>query len=565
MSLAPPARSVEAPPPGLAGRVRSRLAGRSAAALWIAGGIACAGACRAPEAYASDADRAVEEVLAPSSASVLAHRAETVVYPEKKATPPAPQPPPIEEQPVAPGAPAAQQAPAVEEHPARVISLREALEIAIESSRDYVSRKESLYLSALGLTGTRHSYGPLLSSVLSYLFSDSDSSSASQSASLTGGVTQILPWGGSVGVDASSALSRTGSSGSFSSAMSIQLTQPLLRGAGHLVAHEALTQGERNLVYAIREFELFREGFSIDVASRYYNLVQQKQSVENQQRNMDSVVFGRRQAEALFSVGRSNELDVLRARRQELTSRNTLIEAEESYRLALDRFRIFLGLPDSERVEVRPEEPPFVEVDYDVRSAIEVALKNRLDYLNRKEQLEDSARSVRIAENQLLPSLDLSAGYGLAATPDAAFAHQTLDQNSYSVGVTLGLPVDRVPERNSYRSATISHRAALRSFELFEDELVVSVQSTFRELERRKQSLEIQRQLITDQEKNLRIAQIRFERGELGNRDVVEAQQSLLEAKNSLINEQVNYEIARLQLLRDLGILFIDEQGMWKE
>ncbi len=56
----------------------------------------------------------------------------------------------------------------------------------------------------------------------------------------------------------------------------------------------------------------------------------------------------------------------------------------------------------------------------------------------------------------------------------------------------------------------------------------------------------------------------RFERGELPNRDVVEANQSLLDAQNALIDEQVSYEIARLQLLRDLGILFVGEDGMWK-
>ena len=94
---------------------------------------------------------------------------------------------------------------------------------------------------------------------------------------------------------------------------------------------------------------------------------------------------------------------------------------------------------------------------------------------------------------------------------------------------------------------------------------MVSVQSTFRQLERRRQSVEIQKELIVDQEKNLRIAQLLFEQGDNSNRDVVEAQQSLLDAKNSLIREQVSYEIARLGLLRDLGVLFIDENGVWKE
>ena len=79
------------------------------------------------------------------------------------------------------------------------------------------------------------------------------------------------------------------------------------------------------------------------------------------------------------------------------------------------------------------------------------------------------------------------------------------------------------------------------------------------------QSLAIQEELIQGQDKNVKIAQLRFERGEISNRDVTEAKEALLDAQNSLINEKVNYEISRLGLLRELGILFIDDRGMFKE
>jgi outer membrane protein TolC len=105
----------------------------------------------------------------------------------------------------------------------------------------------------------------------------------------------------------------------------------------------------------------------------------------------------------------------------------------------------------------------------------------------------------------------------------------------------------------------------MRGYDEFEQNLVVDIRSTFRELERRVQSLEIQRQSIVDQERSLKIAQLLFEQGVNSNRDVVEAQQALLEARNALIREQVDYEISRLELIRDLGILFIDEHGMWNE
>jgi outer membrane protein len=131
--------------------------------------------------------------------------------------------------------------------------------------------------------------------------------------------------------------------------------------------------------------------------------------------------------------------------------------------------------------------------------------------------------------------------------------------------LTLDVPIDQRPQRDAYRSAQISLARAERSFSEFQDDLEVDVQSTFRELARGKQSLDIQTQLISDQERNVKIAQLRFEQGNFSNRDVVEAQQSLLDAKNALIEEKVAYEIARLGLLKDLGVLFIDEKGMWTE
>jgi len=288
-----------------------------------------------------------------------------------------------------------------------------------------------------------------------------------------------------------------------------------------------------------------------------------KQSIENQRLNQEEFAFARRQAEALFQVGRTRELDVLRARRSELNSTNSLLAARESYQLALERFAIFLGLDPSDPIEVEADSPAFVPVSYDVESAIEVALANRLDLLNRRGRLEDAQRGLRLARDDLLPDLTLDASFDLGALETSSFGDQDLDQDSFSVGLTLELPVDRVNE--ALRAERISLVRERRGLEEFVDDLVVGIRSAFRELERRVLSLEIQRQQIAGQEKNVKIAQLRYERGELPNRDVVEAQQALLDARNALISEQVGYEIARLQLLRDLGILFIDERGMWNE
>jgi outer membrane protein TolC len=505
------------------------------------------------------ADRAAWAVLEPAQKRFETERAAQVLRPSEL-----PEPPPAEQA-------AVLTAPAQAE-PA-LLDLPAALARAFEGNREFRSERESLFLTAMSVVGARHSFAPIWSASLNAALSDASADKGQPTLTASGGVNQDLPWGGSLGLTGTTSHSAVETSvfGStsveelFDSSLSLQYTQPLLRGAGTTVARESLTQAERTLVYEIRAFELFREDFAIQVAGQYYSLVQQKQAVGNQKRNLEGLEYARRQAEALHAVGRKSELDVLRARRSELSSRNDLIEAEESLTQDLEEFRIFLGLPEGARVDVGEESPPFVPVRWDVDSATRVALANRLDWRTRQEQLEDADRAVRIARNALMPQLDLTLSYGLDSQGDASFLGQALDEESWSAGLNLELPVDQVIQRNSLRSAEIARDRERRSTEQFRQNLMLEVRSAFRELERRRQSLEIQRQLIDDQERNVRVAQLQFERGDLPNRDVVEAQQSLLEAQNSLVGEQVAYELARLGLLRDLGTLFIDDRGMFIE
>lgn len=504
--------------------------------------------CRS-ETHERRAELQARRILAEGKAATLEQRERQALHPRELPPEPAsasnPEP-----------APAA---------PRRTLDLGAALSTAFEANRDMQSQRETLESQALALASVRHDFAPQLALSLGYALDDGAAQADTNGGSASFDLQQILATGARLSLSAaSSTTALEGASPEHASLLAASLVQPLLRGGGHAVTHEPLIQAERTLVYALRDFELFREDFSIEVARRYYDLVNRKQSIENQRRNLESNEFARSQAEALFAVGRASELDVLRARRSELVARNALLEAEESLELALDNFRIFLGLPPEQPIDVRSEAPTFVPVRYELASAIEVALANRLDLLNRREQLEDTERGVALAANALLPTLDLALGTSYATDDSADLFGADLGRTDTSLSLTLGVPLDRVRERNSYRTARLGLARAKRDLEEFQDQLRVSIASSFRELDRRMQSLEIQRQLIEDQTKNLRIAELRFERGEIPNRDVVEANQSLLEAQNALIDEQVAYEIARLQLMRDLGILFIDEAGMWK-
>ena len=56
-----------------------------------------------------------------------------------------------------------------------------------------------------------------------------------------------------------------------------------------------------------------------------------------------------------------------------------------------------------------------------------------------------------------------------------------------------------------------------------------------------------------------------LEAGRAEIRDLLEAQEALVTAQNALTAALVSYRVNELALQRDLGVLEVDHQGLWRE
>jgi outer membrane protein TolC len=56
-----------------------------------------------------------------------------------------------------------------------------------------------------------------------------------------------------------------------------------------------------------------------------------------------------------------------------------------------------------------------------------------------------------------------------------------------------------------------------------------------------------------------------LEAGRIQIRDLLEAQDALLSAQNSLTRAVVDYRIGELEFQRDLDLLEVNELGLWRE
>jgi outer membrane protein TolC len=507
------------------------------------------------EHYVQSADRETYQVISEKETAVLGAPTGFKLEPElPKAIPMLPPAP----------APAEEEASGVEAPPpgAKVLSLNEAQRTATQHSREYLGQKEDLYLSALAATLERHRWSARLDGGISANVVRSGKEDRYGTADLGLGVVKKLAQGGEISADLALELTEAFEGDvddSYLSSLSLRLRQPLLRGAGKLVAQEALVQAERDVIYAVRRFVRFRQTFFVDIADSYYRVLEQRQVVENEWRNYQNLKDDRARQEDLQKAGRLRKIEVDQARQRELQGRNRWVLARENYELALDQFKIALGLPTDANVALDPaeldrlSEAGLMPVEVGLDDAIRLALSERLDLKITYDQLEDVERRLTVARNNLGWDLDLELLMQAASRPRHNISQLQFDEGTYSAGLTLDFPLDRKAERNAYRQAVITVDRQERSVLLKEDNIKLEVRRSYRRLQQAMESYRIQQMSVQLAGKRAEDTSLMIQAGRAVTRDLLEAREALVEAENALADALVSYLIARLEFERDIG------------
>ena len=452
------------------------------------------------------------------------------------------------------------------------LSLLDALDIAVLNSREYQSEREGLYSEGLALSLERHEWAPIFNSTVQANFTD-DAGIQSRSRSAILGVRKMLATGADITASIAIDYLRitTGEdSRSNDGVINARLTQPLLRGFGRSVAMEGLTQAERSMVYALRDYVRFRKRFSVDIAKEYFRILQQQDRVANELDNWnrlrDSLIRDVERAK----VGRLERFQVDQTAQDELTAKDRWIRETQDYENAVDNFKLRLGIPTDVLLDLDPAELERLQIarldsfDVEQSECIGVAVEGRLDLKNTRARLEDSARRVKVAANNLLPGLDFTLDYDVASDLPLREFHFRDENDRISATFALELPLDRKSERNVYRRSLINLDAAERNYVEQLDRTKLDVRESWRNLKQAEQSYEIQKRSLELARQRVDNVAMLIDLGRAITRDELEAQRAFVNAQNALTSARVDHHNARLDLLLAMEALTIDESGFWK-
>jgi outer membrane protein TolC len=487
------------------------------------------------------------------------------------------------------------------------LTLLQSLQVSARNSPDYQTHKENVFRSALSLSLTRHDFENIFNANADSTLRTPETVSTDWENNATAGVSRSLKNGidlsGSIAISLFNLLTQGGSS-SLGLSADTSISIPLMRGSGEYIAAEPLTQAERNVIYELWDFERYKRTFAVNIAQDYFNVLRQMDQVTNAEENYSSAIASSRWSRRRADAGRIPEIEVDQAIQRELSARNSWISAKEQLKSTLDSFKIAIGLPTDALIEVDPNDleqlrsryssileemktasqqgttekaPPAdapIELKpasyedagpYEIKEpvALKLALKNRMDLQVAIGEVYDAQREVIVRADAFRAELNLGGSGRVVDTDEDG--HLTFNRGQYAALLSLNLPVERTRERNDYRNSLINLEQATRSVQSLEDQIKFSIRNELRTLLESRESLRIQAQAVVVAEKRVKSNTIFLEAGRAQIRDLLESQDALLAAQNSLTRAVVDYRLAELQMQRDLGLLKVNEKGLWKE
>ena len=448
----------------------------------------------------------------------------------------------------------------------RTLTLPAALEMAERHNRSYQLQRETLYLQALSLTGTRHKFVWNPSSTVDLGIARQTDGGLRGDSDADVSVQKLFQTGASVTATLANDLVLYFDGKPKVPDLTLKLTQPLLRGAGAEIAAEVLTQAERDVVYAVREYSHYQKTFAIETVGEYFRVLQDKDAVRNSYNNYLNLQKARDRAEAMAEAERLARYQVDQARQSELSARVKYLKAVESYRQALDGFKQRLSLPLGEALRLEDRaltdlvSQGLTPLELDERHGYLMAVTNRLDVLNEVDRFEDAQRKVRVAASDLKPGLDVVVDASLKKQFYSSFSPEEFASTS---GLKLKLPLNQLTERNAYRTSLINFEKQMRKLATELDSLRENIREGIRALEQERENYFIQKAALELARQQVEVMPLLLQNDDADIRDQLEAQADLVEAQNDVTSAIVDYHVARWNLLKNLGALSVEGEQFW--
>lgn len=208
--------------------------------------------------------------------------------------------------------------------------------------------------------------------------------------------------------------------------------------------------------------------------------------------------------------------------------------------------------------------------------ALQIARVHRLDWMNARASLVDQWRLIAFNANALRSNLTVTINGDMGTLGNNPLRFESATGN-FTAGLRFDAPITRLAERNNYRQALIQYQQQRRALIQFEDATNLGLRQDLRVLKQLEVNLEIQRravaiairrvdnarEVLNQPPAAVQPGQAASTFGPTAATNLLSALQALSDSQNNFMSVWLQYYSNRLETYVDLGIMRLDDRGMW--
>jgi outer membrane protein TolC len=284
------------------------------------------------------------------------------------------------------------------------------------------------------------------------------------------------------------------------------------------------------------------------VGGAYLDVIAARARVESARAQLETANALFRQTTEQRSVGLLAQIDVNKSQVQALTQQQRLASLQNDLAKQKINLARLAGLPPNDRYELSDDVPYSDAPSIDEEDAVKQALMQRSDIKAAEAQIHAAERTMAAARAERLPSLSISADYGVIGT------NPSQSHGTFSVAGTLRIPIwqgGRAEGDIEQANAALSERRAER--EDLGSRVESDVRNAYLDLRAATGQVEVARKNLDVTRETLALTRQRFEAGVTDSVEVSQAQASVASAELDYINSVFAHNVAKLSLARAAG------------
>lgn len=301
------------------------------------------------------------------------------------------------------------------------------------------------------------------------------------------------------------------------------------------------------------QYQASRQDVVLAVAAAYLRAVAQAANVANAQALLTTNEEVLRQATLEHQAGTGTKLDELRARVQYQQQQEVVVAQQNAFekdKIALNRQ---IGLPADQQIRLT-DTTPYADLDaMPLDRALTEAYANRQDYRRLQVELRSARLQTRAARYERLPTLAFAGNYGVVGTVGSLY------HGAFFVQGELNVPLFREAQFRGDRDvARANQRNAISQLANLRQQIEAQIRDSLLDISASQQLVQVARSNVDLAKSALNDATDRFKNGVADDLAVVQAQASVASADAQLVDSLYQFNVAKLELAKNLGV--IDQQ-----